>query len=100
MGRHGDREPEATTFDRWAATLTGVGDRATGWVAARVKDTLQEFVSRALYGETITPEPSDKWDAPERDGEHDRPEGVTVIVVEEPEKDQRRADRDDPGMDR
>jgi hypothetical protein len=96
-----DREAEGTKWERMAAGLAGVADRSTGWVAARVKDTLQEFVSRAIYGETITPEPSDKWDAHGHDDERERAEaGVTLIVVEGPDKDRQRQDRDDPGMDR
>jgi hypothetical protein len=119
-------EPEATKWERMAATLGGVADRSTGWVAARVKDTFQDFVGRVLYGETVTPEPSDKWDAPERDDEPGEKRnaplvGKVVIVLggrgksgrgdgpdvapPEPERgdpgwEPPCADREDPGMDR
>jgi hypothetical protein len=49
-----------SAWERTAAALSGVADRGTGWVAARVKDTFQDFVGRVLHGETTSPEPSDK----------------------------------------
>jgi hypothetical protein len=89
-----DREDGGTKWERMAATLAGVGDRSTGWVAARVKDTFSEFVSRFIYGETTTPEPSDKWEAPTADKETPERERET------PDKDRQRQDGDEPGRDR
>ena len=60
---HNTKAPEPaqeSAWDRIAATLSGVADRSTGWAAARVKDTFQDFVGRVLYGEKGSPEPSDK----------------------------------------
>jgi hypothetical protein len=60
-----DQEPG--TFDRFKAALGDAGERSTSWVSARVKDTLQDFVGRVLYGEISSPEPSDKYQELERE---------------------------------
>ncbi len=86
-----DQEPEPSKWDRTAASLVGVADRSTGWVAARVKDTFQDFVGRVLYGETGTPEPSDKWDQVDRGQEPERADRAekepAAKPVEQPEPD-------------
>ena len=61
-------------WERMSATLAGAADRSTGWVAARVKDTFQDFVGRVLYGETTSPEPSDKWQEPGKDRNQAEPD--------------------------
>jgi hypothetical protein len=53
------------------AIAAGVS-RSTGWVAARVKDTLQDFVGRVLYGETTSPPPSDEHEKHDKDRGIDR----------------------------
>jgi hypothetical protein len=49
-----------SSWDRIKATLGEVAERSTGWAAARVHDALSDFVGRVLYGETTSPEPSDR----------------------------------------
>jgi hypothetical protein len=69
---------QESAWDRITATLGDMADRSTGWAAARVKDTFQDFVGRVLYGETVSPEASDKHldQARERDHAREPDKGV------------------------
>jgi hypothetical protein len=69
--------PTESAWERVTAGLRDAADRSTGWAAARVKDTFQDFVGRFLMGETTSPEPSDKWQQPEKeDKQPERDKGL------------------------